>query len=58
MENITQTKKQSLQLRFNTFNLTSRVNFKHTLYYPICRKKITNSLGIKFQTLVLIFVVT
>ena len=25
MENITQTKKKSLQLRFNTFNLTSRV---------------------------------
>ena len=39
-----------------TFNLTSRVNCKHTLYYPGCRKKNTNSLGTKLRTVVLILI--
>ena len=38
-----------------TFDLTSRLNCKDTLYYPSCRKKCKKSLGIKLQTLVLIF---
>ena len=40
-----------------TFDLTSRLNCKDTLYYPSCRKKCKKSLGIKLQTLVLIFVI-
>ena len=40
------------------FNLTSRLNCKHTLHYQGCRKKNTNSMGIKLRTLVLIFVIT
>ena len=41
-----------------TFDLTSRLNCKHILYYPSCRKKCKKSLGMKLQTLVLIFVIT